>query len=359
MEGADFGRLRRPRGRGLPETKYAEPEARRTFAREVEGRLRVLPGVVSVAYANVLPARSSNSSRSIRIEGAPVLNESEIPVADSRAVSAGFFDTLRLPILSGRALNERDDASPEAQQVAVVSRSFADKYWPGQDPLGRRFQAGDEKAPMLTVVGVSGDVVHQWFARRNYPTIYQPYAQSPRDDINFAVKVRGGVDALAGEANGALALVDPYQPAYQVCSMKHSLSLATIGLRFVAGIMTSLSVLALILALSGVYGVMAYRVSLRTLEIGVRLVLGASRGDILKLTMAQAGRLTLAGLILGGLLGIAGGTGLSSVLQGAVAIDVATVAGFSVLLALAALIAAYIPARRSLSVDPAHALRAD
>lgn len=343
----------------LPEGAYANAEARRTFSREVGSRLQNLPGAVQVAWANVLPARNSNASSPVRIEGGPVLSRSELPVADARAVSTTYFDAMQVPILAGRAFNERDDASAQAAPVAVVSRAFADKYWPGQDPIGRRFQAGDDKAPLLTVVGVSGDVVHQWFARRNYPTFYRPYAQDPRSRITFAVRVKGGVDGLAGEAKRAVALVDPNQPAYAVWSMKHSLFMSTVGLRFVAGIMSALSFLAMILALSGVYGVMAYRVSLRTLEIGVRVVLGATRRDILKLTMGQAGRLTLAGLAIGGVLGVAGGQALSSLLQGAVTVDASTVIGFSALLALAALFAAYLPARRSLGVDPAQALRAE
>ncbi len=178
-------------------------------------------------------------------------------------------------------------------------------------------------------------------------------------DLTFAVRTAGEPEALVKGAKEALAQVDPYQPAFSVWSQKHAIAMSTIGLRFVAGIRTGVSVLALLLALSGVYGVMAYRVSLRTLEIGVRLVLGATRGDILRLTMNQAVRLTAAGLVIGGLLGAAGGQALSGLLQGAVTVDAPTVIGFSALLALAALIAAYVPARRSLSVDPANALRAE
>lgn len=343
----------------LPERTYADPESRRVFAREAEARLRETPGAVAVAYANLLPAHNSNSGRPIRIEGGPALNHSELASADWRSVSSAYFETMRIPILSGRATDERDGSSATAQQVAVVSRSFAEKYWPGRDPLGQRFKAGDENGPTLTVVGVSGDVVHQWFARRNFPTYYRPYAQEPTEDIAFAVRTKGDPGPLVKEARRAVALVDPYLPTYSVWSMKHAIRMSTIGLRFVAGIMTALSALALLLALSGVYGVMAYRVSLRTLEIGVRLVLGATRRDILRLTMNQALRLTSAGLIIGGLLGIAGGRALSGVLQGAVLVDVSTVVGFSASLALAALLAAYIPALRSLAVDPARALRAE
>lgn len=343
----------------MPEGKYAELTARKTFAREALSRLSAVPGVVSVALTNVLPARNSNSSRSIRIEGDAAKDASELPSADYRAVSPEFFTTMRIPVLAGRGFDARDDARPDGRQVAIVSRAFAERYWPGLDPLGRRFQAGDATAPMVTVVGVSGDVIHQWFARRNYPTFYRPFEQEPRLSVSFVARTEGDPATLAQDARRAVATVDPYQPAFAVWSMRRSLDNATIGLRFVAAIMTSLSGLALLLALSGVYGVMAYRVSLRTLEIGVRLVLGASKADVLRLTMGQAIRLTAAGLALGAVAGVALSKMLSSTLQGAVTIDAPTVLGFSALLAASALIAAYVPARRSLRIDPARALRSE
>lgn len=343
----------------LPEGKYADQETRRTFVRESLARLSEMPGVTSVAATNVLPARNSNSGRQIRVEGDTTKEDSELPVADSRTVTPTFFETMRLPLYSGRAIDARDDSTGGALQVAVVSRAFAERHWPGLDPLGRRFRAGDATAPMVTVIGVCGDVVHQWFGRRNYPTYYRPYAQEARLGVTFAVRTSGDPEALALDARRAVAAADPYQPAYAVWSMKRSIANATIGLRFVASIMTILSGLALLLALTGVYGVMAYRISLRTLEIGVRLVLGASRGDVLRLTMGQAAWLTAGGLTLGGAAGVALSRLLSSLLQGAVTVDVWTVLGFSGLLAVAALLAAYIPARRSLGVDPARALRAE
>jgi putative ABC transport system permease protein len=343
----------------LPEGKYPDPETRRTFVRESLARLSEMPGVTTVAATNVLPARNSNSGRKIRVEGDTTKEDSELLVADSRTVTPAFFETMKLPMYSGRAFDARDDASQGALPVAVVSRAFAERHWPGVDPIGRRFRAGESDAPMVTVIGVCGDVVHQWFGRRNYPTYYRPYAQEPRLGVTFAVRTSGDPEGLAQDARRAVAAADPYQPAYAVWSMKRSIANATIGLRFVAGIMTILSGLALLLALTGVYGVMAYRVSLRTLEIGVRVVLGASRGDVLRLTMGQAAWLTAGGLTLGGSAGVAMSRLLSNLLQGAVTVDVGMVLGFSGLLAAAALLAAYIPARRSLSVDPAQALRAE
>ncbi len=343
----------------LPEGKYEDLETRRTFVREALARLSEMPGVTTVAATNVLPARNSNSGRRIRAESDTTKEDSELPVADSRTVTPTFFETMKLPLYSGRGIDARDDAAEGALPVAVVSRAFAERHWPGLDPLGRRFRAGDADTPMVTVIGVCGDVVHQWFGRRNYPTYYRPYAQEPRLSLTFAVRTSGDPEALAQDARRAVAAADPYQPAFAVWSMKRSIANATIGLRFIASIMTVLSGLALLLALTGVYGVMAYRVSLRTLEIGVRLVLGASRGDVLRLTMGQAAWLTAGGLLIGGATGVALSRLLSSLLKGAVTVDVWTVLTLSGLLAAAALLAAYIPARRSLRVDPARALRAE
>jgi putative ABC transport system permease protein len=341
----------------LPESRYDEPQARRGFARGVSERLAALPGVASVAYANVLPARGFNSSREIRVEGGPARDENDPSYADSRSVSVGYFAAMRIPIHSGRDLAPADGEG--TLPVAVVSRSFAERYWPGRDPIGRRFRPGTGDAPWVTVVGVCGDVIHQWFSRRNHPTYYRPYAQDPRIDVAFALRTRDDPDALAAAARRAVTAVDPDQPAYDVRSMRRALALATIGLQYVAAIMAAFGALALALAVSGVYGVTSYRVSLRTQEIGVRVALGASARDVLRLTMGQAAALTGLGLVVGSALGLAAARGLQAALMGAVELDPRTFASVTALLAVAALVAAYVPARRALAVDPSRALRAE
>jgi putative ABC transport system permease protein len=341
----------------LPEGRYGDEGVRRAFARDVAARLSELPGVSQVAHANVLPGRGNNSHRPIQVEGEPPFDPSDPPRAQYRTISPSYFDTLRQPVVAGRALDARDDE--HAVPVAVVSRSFAERFWPGRDPLGRRFRTGGEDTPWITVVGVCGDVIHHWFSSRNRPAFYRSYAQDPRFDIAYAVRTTDDPEAVASAARLAISSVDPYQPAYDVRSMVRSIRMSTIGLQYVAGIMTVFGGLAVVLAVSGIYGVMSYRVSLRTQEIGVRVALGASSHDVLKLTMGQALWLTGLGLLLGGGLGLAGARALSAALMGVVAFDSATFALFTALLALAALLAAYVPARRALSVDPALALRAE
>ncbi len=294
-----------------------------------------------------------------RSRAQPLAPGADPPQVEARVATPGLFATLRLPLVQGRFLEEAD--KEEGREVAVVSRSFAERFWPGQDPLGKRFRMaeGDKDTPWLAVVGVTGDVIHQWIMRRNEPTFYRPLAQAPTQYLTFALRTDGDPDALASAVKRALASVDPDQPAYQLKSLTRSIRQSTIGLQYIAGIMVAFGVLALVLAVGGVYGVMSYRVSRRTLEIGVRVALGATRGDVLRLTLGQALRLSALGLVLGSGLGWAASRALAGVLRGAVTTDPRVLAAGVVLLGTAALVAAWIPSRRALSIDPARALRSE
>jgi predicted permease len=343
----------------LSDRTYAEPAKRLAFVRDVRARLGVLPGVTDVTAANVLPARAGNNTRGVEIEGQPLAKNADPPSVDARWVEPNYFAAMRLPILEGRGLEESDDE--KSRPVTVVSRSFAHRFWPGRDAIGQRFRTVDpaSETPWLTVVGISGDVIHQWVMRRDYPTMYRPMRQEPRTRLAFAMRTTGDPDALTSAVGRALMDVDPDQPADDIMSMRRAIARGTIGMQYVAGIMAAFGVLALVLALSGVYGVLSYRVSLRTTEIGVRMALGATRGHVLKLTLGQAVRLSAIGLGVGAALAFGTGRLLSSALQGAVASDPALLVAATVALALAALLAAWIPARRAMSVEPATALRAE
>ena len=331
------------------------PEARRALARDLRGRLEALPGVTAVALANVLPCSGGNTTETLALEGETEPDPAHARSADARFVSPEYHAVMRVPILSGRGLDARDDA--DAPRVAVVSRSMARSFWPGRDPLGRRFRAGGPDAPWLTVVGVSGDVVHQWFNRRNFPTFYAPWAQGPTRSLHFALRVAGDPEALSPAVRRAVSAADPDLPADDVFSMRRAVGHSTIGLQYGAAIMSSFGGLALLLAVSGVYGVMAYRVSLRRRELGVRIALGASARDILRLTLGQGLTLSGLGLVLGLGLALALGRAMASAFQGAVAPEPSSLAGALGLLCLATLVAALLPARRALRLDPARVLR--
>ncbi len=341
----------------LPEGRYPEPAARRELVRETLARLAALPGVESVAASNVLPATGNNSSEPIALEGEAELDPGTAPQADERAVSPGFFRTLRLPIVAGRELTSGDDET--SPPVAIVSRSMAERHWPGRDPLGRRFCAGAVDAPWLTVVGVAGDHLHHWFSRRDAPTYFVPAAQDPRRNLAFILRTANETESFAREVRAAFAAVDPYQPLFDLRSQRAAINENTVGLRFVSGVMTVFAILALVLAISGVYGVMAYRVSLREREIGVRVALGATLGEVLRATVGQALRPAGIGLALGLAGSVAVGKLLGSVLRGVAGFEPSLAFGAAALLAGAAVVSAIVPARRALALDPAEVLRAE
>ena len=348
-------------GVSLSETRYPDAARKIAFAAEAEARLAALPGVSRVTVGSILPA-GNWTTRSIEIEGEPLREGTEPPRVNAGFVWPGYFETLRIPIVAGRDFHGGDDES--GAPVAIVSRVMAERHWPGRDPLGRRFRVAGkdlegQEERWVTVVGLSGDVIQHWLIQRNAPTFYRPLRQVPRLDLSFALRMRGEPESQAAAARAVMTALDPDQPAHDVRSMRSLIRRSTIGLQYVAAIMAAFGALALVLALSGVYGVMSYRVSLRTLEIGVRVALGASRAEVLKLTLGQAGRLAALGLVLGSALAAGAGRALSAALRGAIAFDAGLLALLTAGLGAAALVAAFVPARRALGIDPARALRAE
>jgi putative ABC transport system permease protein len=341
----------------LPETSYPDEESKRRFTESALERLASLPGVRAATAANTLPSMSANWVRSIEIEGRPAADRFELPSVDSRTITPGYFDTLRLPLVQGRAFTDDDRANTEP--VAIVSASMAQRFWPGIDPIGRRFRvAGDgEPGPWLAVVGVSGDVIHSWFNRRNAPTIYRPLAQEPTGFLAFGVRTAGVPENLTSAAGAAIRQIDPAQPVFEVMTMERLLSERTIGLQFITSVMGVFGVLALVLALVGIYSAMAYLVSQRRHEIGVRVALGATRRDVLGLVVGQAWRLTAIGVGAGVVLALALTRLIEAGLVGIIAGDARFIALLAFVLGAAGVVAAYVPARRATAIDPIMALR--
>jgi putative ABC transport system permease protein len=337
----------------LSDGRHPDAEAWRTFTTTTVDRLAALPGVTTAAAVNFMPAAGGNRSLPIEIEGVPVQDPANRPYADYRAGTPALFDALQVPIVKGRGFTTGDRRG--SQPVAVVSASFAARHWPGADPIGRRVRAGD--GDWLTVVGVCGDVIHDWFAKRNHPTLYRPFDQAPTSYGFFLLRTAGDPAAFKNDARAAVRAVDPMQPVYDVMAMREVLKDRTIGLQYVAAIMGVFGGFALVLAIVGVYSVMAYLVTQRRHEIGVRIALGATPRDVLKLTVGQAGRLTAIGVIVGSVLAVALGRLIEAGLVGTVSTDPRLVAGIGFVLVLSALVAGYVPARRAAATDPALALR--
>jgi putative ABC transport system permease protein len=194
----------------LPGSRYGGPEERSRFARALLEETRRVAGVTSFALVNALPSSNQNRGVGVEVEGEEYAGPADRPRADWRGISPDYFDTLRVPLLAGRAFDAGDDAG--SRGVAIVSRSLAERHWPGLDPLGRRLRSSDDEE-WLTVVGVCGDVIHHWFGARNQPTLYRPLAQEPSAELSIAMRVGAGEpEALEADLRRAVAAVDPEQP---------------------------------------------------------------------------------------------------------------------------------------------------
>jgi putative ABC transport system permease protein len=339
----------------LPDRTYPDDAARRLFVTKTIDALHRIAGVDQAAAINNMPTSGSNSSRAIEIEGHPPADPSNLPVVDFRTATAEYFSTLRIPIRRGRDFTIADREG--TQQVVIVSESMARKFWPDEDPVGQRIRVRNE--PWLTVIGVSGDVIHDWFNRRNTPAIYRPLSQAPTDYLCLLVRTSGEPTTTAPEVRRALLGIDPDQPIFDVMTMRRALHERTIGLQYLAAIMATFAAIALLLATVGLYALITYFVTQRQHEIGVRIALGASARDVVRLTVGQTLRLTLVGAAIGVALSVALSRLMQAGMLGIANSDPRLFAAFAGVLIVTSLLAGYVPARRAAAIDPMTALRVE
>jgi predicted permease len=332
------------------------------FYQQVLERVRALPGVQSAVLARNLPMSGSDPSMAISIEGTPP-PPSQIPIVTRfRAIGPGYFSGLQIALKSGREFNDHDTAA--APKVAVVSESLAKLYWPKEDAIGKRLKPEITGGEWYSVIGVAADVRH-WAADVTdvEPTAYYPYNQVPEAFLpqlegSMSIAVRSSNPAgLLNSIRAAVAEVDATVPVYGVKSMEEMVSDSGSLRRFDMWLIGTFATLALSLAAVGIYGVMAYSVSQRTREIGIRIALGAQRRNVLHLIMGQGVKLALAGV----LVGVVGAFGLTrlmaSLLFGVSARDLGTFSLVPVIVLALILIGCYIPAYRATKLDPLDALR--
>jgi putative ABC transport system permease protein len=346
----------------LPVSKYSEYRRRTAFADEVLERTRNLPGVLSAGVTTNIPLEREIAYDAIfDVEGRPPPDPNNVPITSHRVVSPGYLETLRVTLVKGRFINKNDRA--DTRPVVVVSEKFARQAWPGQEAIGkrvRRIRAG-QTFPWMNVVGVVKDVKEDLFNYRiNRPVWYVPYAQVENDfPLNLVVRSPMHPTSLIAALRDVVRTCDPDQPVSNIMTMNTILSKVLVTERFGAVLMGTLAASGLLLAALGLYGVMAYAVSRRTAEIGLRVALGAQQGHVLQLILGQGAKLTLLGVAVG--LGAAWGLSrvLGNLLFEIKATDPATFLSISLLLVSIALLACFFPARRALSVDPMIALRAE
>lgn len=345
----------------LPTDAYADAGRRRQFFADLRSDLATSPGVSAVAVASNIPLRGGAGYLGFAVEGiaAP---QGVVVDAQPFVVSENYFATVRTPVLEGRAFEPGDDA--EATPVVVVSREMVRRHWDGRSPVGTRITFGDPTDPASvwrTVIGVVEDTRVTALTDGPYPQVYLPAAQSPQPAMFVLARATDGVttDALALRVREAVRRLDPALPAYDIATMNERFRTLTAQPRVSAVLLASFAGVAALLAVIGVYGLLAYSVAHRTSEMGVRLALGAQPSDVSRLVVSQGMAPVLAGIVLGVLGAWAGATAVQSLLFETSATDPVVFAGVTALLGGAALLACYLPARRAGSVDPMVAVRND
>ena len=341
----------------LPTSDYPDAASRRLFSERILAAATTITGVDEAATTSVLPSGSSNTRRNLEVEGQPLDPGTAPPLVNTRSVSPGYLELLRVPVLEGRSIETRDREG--AQPVAVVSRSLAQRHWPDESAIGQRIRLGTTPTEWITVVGVVGDTIDDWFISRNVPTVYAPVDQFPTTLVNLALRTDGDPAALAVGARQAVASVDATLAPFDVGTLWEAIRLRTTGLRLVGTIMGAFGGIALVLATLGIYGVMSFFVAQRRHEIGIRMALGASARDVLVRTASRGGRMAVLGIVIGLGLGVLLARLMESALFGTVAIEPWLFAVIAGLLALVAMVASIIPARQAARVDPVVALRAE
>jgi predicted permease len=335
---------------GLATAGYSDGEVD-AICRKILDRVAVLPTVTVASLTDWVPMSLTRKTEDAYPEGyAPRPHESlEVQHAD---VTPRYFETLGVPILEGRDFAEYDNR--KAPRVAIVDQTAAKRFWPGQDPVGKRLHVGNS---IFAVIGVVKNTKHEFMNERPGPMVYLSYFQRGFETI-VQVRTRGNPNDIAPAVESAIHEIDARVPVFDVRSMRETTQMATIFAVMQSTFASILAGIALILATTGIYGVVAYRTAFRTHEIGIRVALGASRGDVLKLVLLQGLSLVAIGLSLGLALSFSLTHFIAALLYGVGANDPLTVIAVVVLLAAMSLLACYFPARRATRVDPVAAIRA-
>jgi putative ABC transport system permease protein len=331
-------------------------DRRIAFFRQVTERIAALPGVRAVGAVNALPLTGLAVGATFAVVGRPATDQARRPMALSRSITPGYFATVGIPLLAGRALADSDTV--QSATVVVVNQTLARRFWPGGDAVGGRLAvdlaAGTRVAE---IVGVVGDTKSESIDGEEWPTIFSPYPQLPPGAMTLTVRTAGPPLALASAVTREVHRLDPDQPVADLRPMDEVVDLALAGARFNTVLLVSFAGVAFLLAAVGIYGVISYDVSQRTHEIGIRMALGAQPADVRRLIMGQGARLAVYG-IGAGLLGAGLVTRfMRTMLFGVHPADAWTYTAISILLALVALGASFVPSRRAMALDPVTALR--
>jgi putative ABC transport system permease protein len=342
----------------LPANTYTDGTKITAFYQQLLHSAAELPGVKHAALATNLPASNvDNDTTLFTVEGRPTVRTNETPSADLLIASPDYFAALRIPLVAGRLLADSDNAAVE--RVAVISRSMAERFWPVEDVVGKRIKLGaaDSNDGWAKIVGVVGDIRQNWWNPAARPTIYTTFLQSPRHAMNIVLRVDSNPASYAAPLRDTIGQMDAGLALTGINTLKTEV-VDSIGIIRILGVLMGVfGLVALALSSVGVYGVLSESVAQRTRELGIRLALGAHPRDLMKLVMGHALKLTGIGLAIAVPISFAVSRVMANAIFGIVTADFVVVAGFTLVLIVVALVAAYFPARRALRIDPMIALR--
>jgi putative ABC transport system permease protein len=344
----------------LPSSKYKTDTARLTFFRQLVTRVSHLPGVRSASMNSFPPFSGLGSATGVHVLSQPERSLMDLPVADVRIIGADYFSTMEIPLRAGRAFNEREVT--EERHVVIVNQAFSDQCLHGVNPIGQKAviymkSLEESKNTPSEIIGVVGDVRQMGLATPAEPTVYWPHPELVMSEMTIVVRTENDPLTLVSAARHELQQMDPEQPMAAIATMEQLLSGSLSRSRFTMLVLGVFAALALVLACVGIYGVIAYSVTQRTQEFGIRMALGANRRDVFRLVLGQGTRLTLLGVGLGIVAALVVTRLMATLLYGVSATDPVTFTAVALLLALVAMAACYLPARRATRVDPIIALR--
>ncbi len=336
----------------LPDWKYTTAEQQRAFFQRVTSDLANIPGVTAAAAVNVLPLSGNNASGAITVEGFPPPPPNQRESADRRMITPGYFLAMGIRLVAGRTFTDRDDE--RSPGVVIVSRSLAEHYWPGENPIGKRLKLARyaAAAPWLTIVGVAADVRHGTLAAASRQVVYFPHAQRPSGGMELLVRTAATNLSVASAIREAIHRMDPDLPVDSIEPMTEIVRASLSDRELEFAILAAFALIAVVLAATGIYGVMTYTISQRAQEFGIRLALGASPKNIVQLVSAEGLRLTGAGTFVGLAGAWVGSQMLDELLFGIDPSNPVILGSAAALLAFTALAACIMPGLRAMRVDP-------
>ena len=340
----------------IPRAKYPEDRQVAALCRDIVERVRRLPGVRAVGMVNRLPLGGVAQTIGVELDRSAI-SDNRVPSIDSRSVTPEYFTALGIPLLEGRGFTDADTADRLA--VGIVDERLARMAWPNESPIGHRFRIPFPGLPWVTIVGVAGHIRHDGFTMDPRPQVYWSYLQRPQDRMALVVRTDGDPAALVRPIMAEIRAADPEQAVYDVRTMAAVVDRATGQQRLIAAVVAAFAIVALVMSAIGMYGVISYGVRLRAREFGVRMALGAARNDVLFMVVRHGAVLVVCGVALGLGGALLTTRALAGLLHGVSQTDLLSFTVAAVLLAVPALAATIVPARRATRVEPMAVLRGE